>query len=138
MNEFYLSASPEAGKAFYQAFSGKGPIVMLNLMRFREVANYQGVEHLQPENPISGQEAYEAYMEHTVPHLLEAGSEVLFNGQGGDYLIGPLGQGWDRVLLVRHQSVEKFMAFAQNPDYLHTAGHRTAALEDSRLLPMLP
>ncbi len=27
------------------------------------------------------------------------------------------------------------MAFAQNKDYLKTIGHRTAALEDSRLLP---
>jgi len=40
------------------------------------------------------------------------------------------------VLLVEHPSVEKFLEFAKNENYLKTAGHRTAALEDSRLLPM--
>jgi hypothetical protein len=37
------------------------------------------------------------------------------------------------VLLVEHESVLKFMEFAQNPAYLKKAGNRTATLEDSRL-----
>lgn len=39
--------------------------------------------------------------------------------------------------LVEHESVLKFMEFAQNEDYLKKAGHRTAASEDSRLLPTI-
>jgi hypothetical protein len=37
---------------------------------------------------------------------------------------------------VRQKSVEEFMAFASNEDYLAGIGHRLAALEDSRLLPI--
>jgi hypothetical protein len=34
-------------------------------------------------------------------------------------------------------SVDDFFAFASNPAYLAGIGHRTAALEDSRLLPIV-
>jgi len=53
-----------------------------------------------------------------------------------NFLIGPEHEAWDAILLVEHESVEKFIAFSQNKDYLKNAGHRTAALEDSRLLPI--
>ena len=35
------------------------------------------------------------------------------------------------------RSVQDFMAFASNPAYLSGIGHRQAALEDSRLLPLI-
>jgi uncharacterized protein (DUF1330 family) len=109
---------------------------MLNLLKFREQADYKGAPHLAPSTPLTGEEAYRLYMEHTLPFLKEAGSEVIYYGKGGPFLIGPESEQWDAVLLVKHQSTEQFMAFAQNKAYLHGAGHRTAALEDSRLLPM--
>lgn len=40
------------------------------------------------------------------------------------------------MLLEEQASPEAFMAFASDPGYLAGIGHRTAALEDSRLLPM--
>jgi hypothetical protein len=40
-------------------------------------------------------------------------------------------------MLIRQASVESFFAMAQNPDYLAGIGHRSAALEDSRLLPIV-
>jgi hypothetical protein len=39
-------------------------------------------------------------------------------------------------MLVRQTSIEKFIGFANRQDYLNGIGHRTAALEDSRLLPL--
>jgi hypothetical protein len=57
-------------------------------------------------------------------------------GNGGQFLIGPQGERWDRALLVRQQSVETFMAFAVDEDYQAGIGHRTAALADTRLLPL--
>jgi hypothetical protein len=38
---------------------------------------------------------------------------------------------------VRQSSVQSFLAFASNQGYLSGMGHRTAALEDSRLLPLV-
>jgi len=43
-----------------------------------------------------------------------------------------------KILLVEHQPAEQFIAFAKHEGYLKTAGHRAAALEDSRLLPITP
>jgi len=40
-------------------------------------------------------------------------------------------------MLVRQASVQAFMAFASNPAYRAGLAHRTAAVEDSRLLPLL-
>ena len=58
-------------------------------------------------------------------------------GAGGPFFIGPGEERWDRAMLVRQASVESFIAFAGNEAYLSGAiGHRTAALEDSRLLPL--
>jgi hypothetical protein len=39
-------------------------------------------------------------------------------------------------MLVRQSSVASFLAFASHDAYLAGLGHRTAALEDSRLLPL--
>ena len=60
----------------------------------------------------------------------------MFFGKSNNYVIGPTEEKWDLVLLVEHESVAKFMEFAQNEAYLKITGHRTAALEDSRLLPI--
>ncbi len=133
--EKYIEASPEAGKRFYQQFHDKGKIVMLNLLKFKEKADYTKLKNIDPGNEISGEEAYQLYMESTLPQLEKAGSRLVYYGSGKDFLIGPDSEKWDAVLLVEHQSVVKFMEFAQNKDYLRNAGHRTAALEDSRLLP---
>jgi hypothetical protein len=39
-------------------------------------------------------------------------------------------------MLVRQSSVNDLISFASNERYLAGIGHRTAALEDSRLLPV--
>jgi uncharacterized protein (DUF1330 family) len=132
----YLEPSQEAGRAFISR-QIKGNVVMLNLLRFREVANYSATPELAPLEPISGEEAYRRYTEHTMPFLREAGGELLFLGNGGNFLIGPPDEQWDLVMLVRHRDVDTFLAFATNEKYLAGLGHRTAALDDSRLLPLI-
>jgi uncharacterized protein (DUF1330 family) len=131
----YIHTTPEQGKQFYQDFHGKGKVVMLNLLKFKERADYTGHEGLRPDGDISGEEAYQLYMESTMPELEKAGSRVLYYGKCNEFLIGPGSERWDACLLVEHESVMKFITFAQNEDYLKTEGHRTAALEDARLLP---
>ena len=131
----YIDASQEAGKTFYQNFHDKGNLVMLNLLKFRVNADYTSLNELKPPRKISGEEAYQLYLEKTLPLLKKAGSEIIYYGKSGSFLIGPSTEKWDAVLLVKHESVMKFMEFAQTPAYLKIAGHRRAALEDSRLLP---
>lgn len=113
-----------------------GPLVMLNLLRFREIADYTHAPQLAPATPISGEAAFQRYIEHTLPYLRESGGELEFLGTGGTFLIGPSDERWDMVMLVRQRDVATFLAFAQHEAYLPGLAHRTAALEDSRLLPM--
>jgi hypothetical protein len=131
----YLEPTQEAGRAFFSK-GLTGSIVMLNLLRFRAVADYSAAPHLAPASPITGEEAYRHYMEHTLPFLKQSGGELLFLGQGGAFLIGPADERWDAAMLVRQSSVASFLAFASNEDYLRGIGHRLAALEDSRMLPL--
>lgn len=132
----YLEVTQESGRALYLR-GIQGPVVMLNLLRFRAVADYSATPQLAPPEPISGEAAYRLYIEYTLPHLKKSGGELVFLGKGGDFLIGPTDERWDAVMLVRQSSVSEFMAFAANPEYLEGIGHRTAALEDSRLLPLI-
>jgi hypothetical protein len=131
----YLDPTQESGEAL-MARQLDGPVTMLNLLRFREVADYSANPELAPDEPISGVEAYQLYAEHTMPYLIESGGELVLAGDGGDFLIGPSDERWDHVLLVRQRSLEDFFAFTSNPGYLAGLGHRAAALEDSRILPI--
>ena len=132
----YLEPTQESGRAFFTR-GISGSVVMLNLLRFRPVADYSATPDLAPASPISGETAYRLYMGHTLPHLKQSGGEVLFFGKGGEFLIGPSDERWDAAMLVRQTNVASFLEFASNQEYLSGIGHRLAALEDSRLLPLI-
>jgi len=135
MDKTYLNPTQESGREFIQR-NIVGQVVMLNLLRFKKIANYAETPELAPENAISGERAYQLYFEQTLPYLEKSGGEIIFLGKGGHYLIGPANEYWDAVMLIRQNSVEDFLAFATDKEYLKVIGHRTAALEDSRLLPL--
>ena len=115
-----------------------GEVIMLNLLRFRPIADYSETPDLAPDMPISGAEAFAHYVTHTLPLLRDSGGDLLFLGEGGGWLIGPQEERWDVVMLVRQRSVETSLAFGSNEAIRAGLGHRTAAVEDSRLLPLVP
>ncbi|WP_374627645.1 DUF1330 domain-containing protein [Pandoraea sp.] len=131
----YLAPTQQAGREFVMRGLAGG-IVMPNLLCLREVADYTANPELAPVAPISGAEAFDRYIRHTLPFLRDSGGELQLLGRGGPWLIGPEWERWDLVMLVRQRSVEAFLAFAQHEAYLAGIGHRTAAIEDSRLLPL--
>lgn len=133
----WLDVEPHAGRAFLER-GIEGEVLMLNLLRFRAVADYSSCPSLEPAWPTSGAEAYRRYIEHTLPHLHASGGDITLLGEGGPFLIGPPDDRWDLVIVVRHRSVESFMSVASNEAYLAGVGHRAAAIEDSRLLPISP
>lgn len=135
MEQTYLMPTQEAGRDFINR-KIQGNVIMLNLLRFREWADYSASPELAPATPISGKQAYQQYIEHTLPFLRQSGGEILFMGDGGNYLIGPPTERWDAVLLIRQNSVNSFLAFESNEEYMKGIGHRTAAIEDARLLPI--
>ena len=131
----FLDVSDAQGAAFFGT-PDNGPVVMLNLLRFREVADYSHAPSLAPEGGTSGRDAYAHYMREMRPLLEASGGAVLFSGSASRFLIGPLDEIWDQVLLVQQASKASFLAFASDPKEQMITAHRTAAICDSRLLPI--
>jgi len=80
---------------------------------------------------------YKIYIIHTSSFLKKVGSELLYLGNSQPFVIGPLEEEWDVMLLVKHASKEVFLKFASNAEYLKIKGCRTVAFSDSRLLLIL-
>ena len=136
MKQTFLEPTREAGAALFRR-NIAGEVVMLNMLRLRETADYSDNPELAADSEISGREAFQKYIDHTMPFLRESGGELLLLGEGGKFFIGPDDEQWDIVMLVKQHSIERFFAFASDSEYLAGIGHRTAAVLDSRLLPIV-
>lgn len=137
MTSSYVAITPQQGARFFGA-PDNGPVVMLNLLRFRERADYSHAPDLEPVGGVSGAEAYTHYVADMTPLLEASGGSVLFSGASSHFLIGPEAEHWDHVLLVRQASKASFLTFASDPESQRITAHRTAAVCDSRLLPITP
>jgi len=135
MTTSYLNPSDESAK---QLFSQpiQGEVIMLNLLRFKEVADYSNLPEIAPREVISGKEAYQIYINQTLPFLEKSGGEIMLLGKSEYFFIGPMEEKWDLVMMIKQKSLESFLAFASDPLYSNVIGHREAALLDSRLLPI--
>lgn len=109
------------------AAADDGPIVMLNLLRFKPMAD--GIDE-----GITGAEAYARYSAATEPFLRAVGGRLQTALQAQQTVIGPAENEWDLVLLVEYPSRARFIEMASNPEYLKIHAHREAALADSRLI----
>ena len=115
----------------------EGPLSMLSLLRFSEVADDSNHPELAPSEPISGRASYDRYPLCTGPLLEASGGSVDLSCLGGHFFVCPSDEQLDLVMVIRQATVSDFTSFASNQDYLAGAGHRGAALEDSRLLPLV-
>ena len=111
------------------------PVVMINLLRYRDQADYGGRADIEP---CSGSEAYRRYMKLAFAFVTGVGGSLVWQGAPKAMLIGPSQERWDLALLVRYPSKAAFLAMVSDPAYQAITVHRTAALEDSRLIATLP
>jgi len=111
------------------------PLVMINLLRYREVASYPAGSDAAP---CSGSEAYRRYGQAAIRFITEVGGQVIWQGSAKAVLIGSSGEQWHKALLVRYPSKQAFLSMIGNADYQAITVHRSAALEDSRLIATIP
>lgn len=124
-------ASEERIELLSRTMKDAGPIVMINLLRFREEAAYpDGFD----AEPCSGREAYARYGAVTGQLIGKHGGRPIFAGQVALATIAPDGEDWDDAILVEYPSVAAFREMIESPEYLAVSPHRTAALVDARLL----
>jgi uncharacterized protein (DUF1330 family) len=85
------------------------PVVMVNLMRFRERSL---------DGDGSGWDAYLRYSALTVPMIKARGGTLLWTGNAKAVALGvEAGNQWDYVALVYYPTVEAFIDMMTSPDY---------------------
>jgi uncharacterized protein (DUF1330 family) len=127
----HVEPGQEAFRALMAMDPAMGPVEMINMLRYREHADYgSGSAH----SPCSGREAYLRYGLAVQAFLDRAGANIVWHGTPRLMFIGPQDKAWDDVLIVRYPDLRAFTTMITDPAYLEIAVHRTAALEDSRLI----
>lgn len=110
------------------------PVVMLNMLRYRETAESGfGVDNL------SGREAYGVYGKAFAKLQPRFGGDPIWMGRALHSLISAQDGGledWDIVILVRYPTRRQFVEMMADSDYQAIAPIRAAALADSRLIEM--
>lgn len=128
-----LEITPQALNAASASLSGKGPINMINLLRFRAKADY-GEDSSQP--PCTGQEAYFTRYLPAFSAVEGAGSSsVVWIGNVEAILVAPEGERWHAAAIVEYPDIDTLKNIVNSPKYQADASpHRLAALEDFRFI----
>ncbi|HEY5662988.1 MAG TPA: hypothetical protein VIS05_03005 [Ilumatobacter sp.] len=108
-----------------------GPIWMVNLMKYREHADYG-----DGGGPaISGREADDLYTPFDV--LAAIGAEVVFAADVDQQLLGAAPQ-WDRVAIVKYPTRRSFIEMQSRPDFQRRHVHKDAGMETTIVSGCLP
>ena len=120
----------EANDAAIDAMRALDPtesIVMLNLLKFRDIAlDGFGVDGM------TGGQAFRRYGELNDEEDVKFGSEPIWMGLAKNTVIGD--EDWDLAILVRYPTRRHFIDKLDNAKYREIAKVRHAALLDSRLV----
>jgi len=122
--------------ALEQASAGLGQdetIHMINLVRYRDQADYRGSS---PLPPCSGREAY---LQRYAPAFrkVAAGEDygLFWMGNVRALLVGGAGEHWDDIVIVRYASLAALRRILGSPAYeAEAAPHRRAALADWKFI----
>ena len=103
------------------------PVVMLNLLRFKERAG-------APDEGLTGEAAYQRYADEMVPLVERRGGRVIWTGRVDSQVIGKSAEGFHMAALVEYPSRKAFVEIATSPEVAAIGVHRAAGLEGQWLL----
>ena len=136
MASSYIDPSP----ANFQAFKDlprDEPIDMLNLLEYREQAEYpEGHEHVG--KGWSGRRAYEEYGKTSGPIFRRVGGTIVWRGAFQTMVTGPDAKRWHDGFIAHYPNAGAFFEMIKDPEYQQAVANRTAALVDSRLMRFTP
>ena len=132
----YIDPSRETFEAF-KALPRDRPIHMLNLLEYREQAEYpQGHEHAG--KGWSGRRAYEEYGKTSGPIFRRVGGTIVWRGSFQTMVTGPDAKRWHDGFIAQYPNAGAFFEMIKDPEYQQAVVNRTAALVDSRLMRFEP
>ena len=100
-----------------------GPIYMVNLMKYHEVAQYDGAD--TEAAPISGREADDKYNPASV--LNKIGADMVFIGDVTGNYMGS--EDWDRIAVVRYATRKSFIDMQSRKDFGEKHVHKNAGMQ---------
>ena len=121
----------------FKALPRDTPIHMLNLIRLRPLADYPP-DHPDHNRWLTGLEAYRAYGRTSAEIFARVGGKQIWAGKPETVVTGPADEHWDLAFIAEYPSAGAFLAMVTDPEYREHVKHRTAAVEDSRLIRMAP
>ena len=104
-----------------------GPVVMLNLLRFKERAT-------APDEGLTGEAAYQRYGDAMQKLVASHGGRILWTGRVDSQVIGSGADGFQMAALVEYPSRKEFVDIATSPEVAAIGVHRAAGLEGQWLL----
>lgn len=107
-----------------------GPVVMLNLLKFRAKAVYADGR----ASELTGRQAYDLYAAAMQKVIEEHHGRVLFGGDIASLVIGDVRDLWDTCVLVEYPSAAAFAAIVTSPEVTEIGVHRAAGLEGQLLI----
>jgi uncharacterized protein (DUF1330 family) len=111
-----------------------GPLVMLNLNRYRARAAYSADPPGGGSPEVSGHEAYQRYGMTALKVLTRVGGEILWSTQATMTVVGDRSDDCDEVIAVRYPSAQAFLDLALDPELAAALPHRDAGLERAAII----
>jgi uncharacterized protein (DUF1330 family) len=107
------------------------PVVMLNLNRYRDRAQYPPGT---PDADVSGQEAYLRYGAVAIQAIAATGGRILWSTDAAEVVIGCDHEDYDEVVAVWYPSRAAFLGLTAHRGYVEALLHRDAALEQAAVI----
>ncbi len=101
-----------------------GPIFMVNLLKFKERAEYEDGR----ETDLTGEEAYQIYGSGVSELLGEYGGEIVFAADVTFLALGQVEDLWDEVAIAKYPNRGSLLAMSSSEEWRELAVHRTAGL----------
>jgi len=108
-----------------------GPVWMVNLMRYRDVADYADGR----ETTLTGKQADDAYF--PIEALREVGAEIVFAADVDMQLLGDEPQ-WDRVAVVKYPTRRSFMDMQALESFQTKHDHKDAGMQQTIIIAGFP
>lgn len=132
---YFINPEPGSLESFIEQYPPDTPVDMLNLLRFRDQSAYPSDFAAEP---CSGAEAYGRYGKAVSPMLESRGAHAIWQSRQAAMLIGPQDKDWHLAVVMRYPTAAAFLDMVTSAEYNAIVTHRTAALEDSRLIAFRP
>ena len=101
-----------------------GPIFMVNLLKFKEQAEYEDGR----ETDLTGRQAYELYGAEVTNIIKDYDGEVVFVGDVTWLQIGQVEDLWDEVAIAKYPNRAALVAMSSSAEWQAASVHRTAGL----------